>query len=153
VPFFGQNFQSINHIIKNTCIFSRSPQPCLVFHKMCKMIPSTSNNRWNFNSRTVCTVYENEDELKECFEEFRKLNNSATVRAPTGLLHVLNVTDFLFWLSFFYRIMSHVDVLCDKLQSGNANSLTVRSAVQDFHCAISSIRNNIDIFVNIHHSE
>jgi hypothetical protein len=41
---------------------------------------------------------------------------------------MLNDNHFLFWLSFFYRIMPHVD-LCDQLQSRNANSSTVLSAV------------------------
>jgi hypothetical protein len=65
-------------------------------------------------------------------QKLRKSNNSVTDHAATGFLHVLNDTVFLFWFSFFLRIMQHAGVLYDKLQSRNANFLTVCSAVQDF---------------------
>jgi hypothetical protein len=51
---------------------------------------------------------------------------------------MLSDNHFLFWLSFFHLIMLHVNLLCDQLQSRNANSSTVLSAV-------SIIRNEISL--------
>jgi hypothetical protein len=52
---------------------------------------------------------------------------------------------FLFWLSFLHRIMPHVDLLYDHIQSRNANSTTVHSALGSFYNAVSTIRNEISL--------
>jgi hypothetical protein len=57
----------------------------------------------------------------------------------------LNDKHFLFWLSFFHRIMPHVDLLYDQLQSRNASSTTVHSALGNFCNAVSSVRNDISL--------
>jgi hypothetical protein len=57
---------------------------------------------------------------------------------------MLNDKHFLFWLSFFHRIMPHVD-LYDQLQSRKAKSSTVHSASGDFCIAVSIIRNEISL--------
>lgn len=108
-----------------------------------KIIPRGSNTRWNFNSMVMNTVYENINELIECFKELQKSNNIPTVQAASGLLRMLNHKHFLFWLSFFHRIMPHVDLLYDQFQSRHANSSTVHSALGDFYNEIYTIRNEI----------
>jgi hypothetical protein len=85
--------------------FSRSPQRLSVCDCVSKIIPQGSNTRWNFNSRVENTVYENINELKECFKELQKSKNIPTGQAVSGLLRMLNKKHFLFWLSFFHRIM------------------------------------------------
>jgi hypothetical protein len=85
-------------------------------------------------------VYENINELKECFKELQNSKNIQTVQAASGLLRMLNDKHFLSWLSFFHRIMPHVD-LYDQLQSRNADSSTVHSALGDVYNAVSTIRN------------
>jgi hypothetical protein len=90
------------------------------------------------------TVYENINELKECFKELQKSKNIPTVQAASRLLRMLNDKHFLFWLSFFHRIMPHVDFY-DQLQSRNANTSTVHSAKGDFCNAASTIRNEISL--------
>jgi hypothetical protein len=62
---------------------------------------------------------------------------------------MLNDNLLLFWLSFFHHIMPHVDFLYDQLQSRNANSLTVHSALADFYNADSTIRNEISLISEI----
>jgi hypothetical protein len=81
-----------------------------------KRIPWGSNTRCNFNSRVINTVYENINELKECFKELQKSKNIPTVHAASGLLRMLNDKHFLFWFFFFHRIMPDVDLLYDQLQ-------------------------------------
>jgi hypothetical protein len=55
-----------------------------------------------------------------------KVKNIPAVQAASGLLRMLNDKHFLFWRSFFHRIMPHVDVLYDQLQSRYANSTIVQ---------------------------
>jgi hypothetical protein len=106
--------------------FSRSSQCLSVLDYVSKRIPRGFNTRWNFNSRVVNTVYENINELKECFKELQKSKKIPTVQAASGLLRMLNAKHFLFWLSSFHRIMTHVD---EQLQSRHANSTIVHSAL------------------------
>jgi hypothetical protein len=82
--------------------------------------------------------------LKECFEELQKSKNIPTVQAASRFLRMLNDMHFLFRLSFFHRIMPHVD-LYDHLQRRNANSSTVHSALGDFYNAVSTVRNEISL--------
>jgi hypothetical protein len=110
-----------------------------------KGIPQGSNTRWNLNSRVINTVCENINELKECFKELQKSKNIPTVQAASGLLCMLNDKNFLFRLSFFHRIMPHVDLLYDQLQSRNADSSTVHSALGDFYNAVHTFRNEISL--------
>jgi hypothetical protein len=62
---------------------------------------------------------------------------------------MLNDKHFLFWPSFFHRIMPHIDLLYDQLQSRNANSTTVHSALGSFYNAVSTIRNEISLISEI----
>jgi hypothetical protein len=122
--------------------FSQSLQCLSVLDCVSKRIPRGSNTRWNFNSRVINTVYENINELKECFKELQNVKNIPTVQAASGLLCMLNDKHSLFWLSLFHCIMPHVD-LYDQLQCRNANSLTIHSALGDFCNAVYTIRNEI----------
>jgi hypothetical protein len=58
---------------------------------------------------------------------------------------MLNDKNFLFWLSLFHRIMPHVDLLYDQLQSHNAHSMTVCSVLGNVYNAVSTIRNEISL--------
>jgi hypothetical protein len=58
---------------------------------------------------------------------------------------MLNDKHFLFWLSFFHRIMPQVYLLYDQLQNRDANSTTVYSALWNFYNAVSTIRNEISL--------
>ena len=128
--------------------FSRSPQRLSVLDNITRRIPRPSSTRWNFNSRVVNTVFENKDALIECFKVLQTVNSHQTVDAATGLLRMLNDDDFQFWLSFFHRIMPHVDILYDQMQNRNANSSTVHTALQSFNDVIMKIRNELTPDIN-----
>lgn len=130
-------FCSLNGI---PAFFSRSPQRLAALDTVSRRIPRPSNTRWNFSSRVVNTVYENLTELKECFKKLQEGYTDATVAAASGHLRTLKDQEFLYWLAFFHRIMPHVDILYDQLQSRNADSTTVHVAVDNFYKAINSIR-------------
>jgi hypothetical protein len=40
-----------------------------------RRFPRIVHSRWNFNSRLVCTVYENREELAECMDEILAYGN------------------------------------------------------------------------------
>ena len=52
--------------------FSRSPKRTSILDQtVARRLPRASSTRWNFNSRVVNTVYENRDDLIQCFEAIR----------------------------------------------------------------------------------
>ena len=125
-----------------SAFFSRSPQRIAVLEKICtRRVPRSSATRWNFNSRVVNTVYENLESLKECFLELQKVRTVATIRAASGHLRTLNDEEFLFWLSFFHRVMPHVDILYNQLQTRKCTSASIHGALDHFYNIIFRIRN------------
>lgn len=121
--------------------FSRSSQRLAELENcMSRRIPRGSDTRWNFNSRVVNTVFENIEQLKECFEKLQNSNNTQTVNEASGLLRLLNDNNFIFWLGVFHPIMPHVDLLYDAFQNRNINSSSAFSSLENFYRAISLIR-------------
>lgn len=74
--------------------------------------------RWNFSSRAVNTVYENQTILLECIESIQSSQgfDLVTIREAKGFSHMLSDPEFLFFLDLFYLIMPNVDILYAQLQ-------------------------------------
>lgn len=124
--------------------FSTSPLRLGILNKHLNAhIPRPSATRWNFNIRTVNSVYENKDNLIKCFEELQSTNTTdKTIQASTGMLQLLKNETFLFWLELFHQIMPHVDILYNQLQSRNIDPVKIQNALNTFYENISSIRNS-----------
>lgn len=77
----------------------RSGQDC--FTKTAR----ASSTRWNFNSRNVNTVYENRDDLLECFEAIKTGSHGPfdqfSVREASGYVRMLQDEDFFFFCVYF----------------------------------------------------
>lgn len=130
--------------------FSKSSQRTKVLDSVMakRRIPKTSSTRWNFNSRLVQTVYENKEELTECFRQISTSGefNAISVREATGLLALLETNEsFLYWLRLFFKIMPNVDTLYAQLQKRETDPLQVSANIDQFQKAISMIRNNLDV--------
>ncbi|KAM3604089.1 uncharacterized protein V6R79_006254 [Siganus canaliculatus] len=80
-----------------------------------------SSPRWNFNSRIVSTVYENLDDLIECFETIR---SDSTFDSTT----------------LFHQIMPHVDMMYQQLQKRDTDMVFVKRALQNFTSSVQAIR-------------
>ena len=81
--------------------FSRSPKRTSILDQIVeRRLPRASATRWNFNSRIVNTVYENLDDLVECFETIRTSASfdEPTVREASGYVRMLQDEDFNFFL-------------------------------------------------------
>ena len=130
--------------------FSNAPARLNVLDAVvARRIPSSSNTRWNFNSRMVNVVYENKESLIECFEELKNSKSDETVQKACGNLNYLMDDEFNFWLSFFSKIMPHVDILFRQIQSRQATSIQIKGAIDSFTTIIAEIREQInDIIVN-----
>ena len=86
--------------------FSRSLKRCSVLDKIVsRRLPRASSTRWNFNSRIVNTVYENRDDLLECFEAIKTGSHGPfdqlSVREASGYVRMLQDEDFFFFRCFF----------------------------------------------------
>ena len=114
--------------------------------------------RWNFNSSTVCNVYENIEVLIECLtmikhgENFPRDENDLnqkekhfkwdqkTISKASGLLKWHEDEEFIFFSSFFHRVMSNIEVLYDVLQSREISIDMARKALDTFITSINNIR-------------
>lgn len=118
--------------------FTRSPKRTAILDQIVARKPSSKG--WNFHSRIVGTVFENQDYLVECFEAIRadSLFNSTTVREASGFLRMLQDEDFHFFLWMFYQIMHHVDKL--QLQSRDIDTVFIEQALQSFTSSVQAVR-------------
>lgn len=118
-----------------TSFFTRSPKRTTILDEIvARRLPRASSTRWNFNSRIVNTVYENLDDLTECFRSIATDSSfdSNTVREASGFLRMLQDEDFQFFLHLFHQTMPHVDVMYQQLQKKNIDAVFIKQALQNF---------------------
>ncbi|XP_022171532.1 uncharacterized protein LOC111034562, partial [Myzus persicae] len=81
-------------------------------------LPRAVQTRWNFNIRTVNTVFEHREDLIICMDKIIETSLQAkTINQATGIKRLLEDTDFIFWLNIFHKIMPHVDCLYSSVQA------------------------------------
>ena len=90
------------------------------------------------------TVFENLEPLKLCLTELQHDDSSSdlTVREATGLLLYLNTPTFIFWLNLFYKIMPHIEILYNVMQSRALTALAIHYNISQFKNKILEIRNS-----------
>ncbi|KAK7906731.1 hypothetical protein WMY93_015343 [Mugilogobius chulae] len=115
--------------------FSKSPKrTCVLDEVVSHRLPTSSSIRWNFHSWAVNTVFENKEQLIQCFERIRDSGNfDANTEQEAGALALLLETpDFSFFLHLFHQILPHVDVLYAKLQKKDIDSVYIKGSIQQF---------------------
>ncbi|XP_051985508.1 zinc finger MYM-type protein 1-like [Xyrauchen texanus] len=127
--------------------FSRSPKRTSILDQtVARRLPRASSTRWNFNSRVVNTVYENRDDLIQCFEAIRTGSlgsfDQPTVREASGYVRMLHDEDFIFFLWLFHKIMPHVDTLYQKLQKKDIDAVFIKRALDSFTNSVQAIRDS-----------
>ena len=140
VPAVRVFFSDLNGI---SSFFSRSPKRTTILDQVvARRLPRASATRWNFNSRVVNTVYENLDDLIECFEAIRTDGSfdCTTVREASGYLRMLQDDDFKFFLHLFHQIMPQVDIMYQQLQKKDIDAVFIKRALQSFTSSVQAIR-------------
>jgi len=69
----------------------------------------------------------------------------SSVSQASGFIGVLNDENFIFWLTFFYKIMPHVDILFSHLQRRDCTPSLVQIKHKAFELEILKIRSTINI--------
>uniref|UniRef100_A0AAV2KQF2 Ig-like domain-containing protein n=1 Tax=Knipowitschia caucasica TaxID=637954 RepID=A0AAV2KQF2_KNICA len=110
-----------------------------------RRLPTSSNVRWNFHSRAINTVFEQRDDLIQCFENIRDSGDfdSNTIREAGAMAMLLEHQDFKFFLELFHHIMPLVDLLYAKLQKKNIDAVHIKRSIQQFEQDIQNIRNSL----------
>lgn len=125
--------------------FSRSAQRLSALESVvARRIPSYSATRWNFKSRTVNVVFENKESLKKCLLQLEKTSNDKTSQGAVGLRRYLENEEFVYWLTFFSKIMPHVDILYNQLQARSTDAIKAKNAVSNFVGVVRQIRESTD---------
>ncbi|KAK7878088.1 hypothetical protein WMY93_031235 [Mugilogobius chulae] len=128
--------------------FSKSPKRTAVLDEVCgRRIPASGQTRWNFKSRTVHTVFEQQDTLKQCFEKIKNDDSwdSVSIQQAHGLFQLLSDPDFVFLLTFFHTALMHVDTLYSVLQKRTTDALITRQAREKFCSSMTEIKNKLAI--------
>ncbi|XP_050296345.1 uncharacterized protein LOC126736159 [Anthonomus grandis grandis] len=135
-----------NNLSAIPAFFSNSSHRCDVLQEIThRKLPRVATTRWNYNIRTVNTVYEDREELIEVFQEIeQKCEKSVTSNEASGLRKALEDPEFLFWLTLFHKIMPHVDILYNQLQSKSKDSVSLQKDLSIFESSIAKIRNDTD---------
>ena len=110
-------------------------------------IPAPSQTRWTFKERTVISVHMYKDKLIECCTKLEASTHNDTVQKATGIKRMLNDPEFIFWLTFFNKIMPHVDILYQQLQQRNLDAFKAKSALENFQKHLQEIRVECDTIV------
>lgn len=138
--------------------FSTSSQRTAILDEVVqKRLPRAAPTRWNFQSRTVNTVFEYREELIICMDKIisdESINYTQTIEQASGLKRTLLDDVFISWLTVFHSIMPHVDILYNQLQKRETDSTTVKNNIDSFIKEISKIRNQMGTLCegNIVHS-
>lgn len=87
-------------------LFTQSPKHTSILNQIVARRPArASSTRWNSSSRIVSAVYEDLDDLIQCFESIRTSGSfgSATLREASGFLKMLRDRDLKFFLCCFIK--------------------------------------------------
>lgn len=141
--FFG-NLQELPSFFKN------SPQRVAVLTRIVgKRIPHGAPTRWNFNIRTVNVVFERRESMLECMEEIENsFSNQTVCSAASSIRRMLQDPKFIFWLTFFHRIMPHADILFNELQKRKIDPVEINQKIQVFEQSIMTVRNSMEEIIN-----
>ncbi|CAH1103808.1 unnamed protein product [Psylliodes chrysocephalus] len=126
--------------------FSTSTHKCDILEEIVRIkMPKVTPTCWNYNIRTVNSVFENREKLIECFRELEeKCEKTITCKEASGLKTSLEDPNFVFWLTLFHKILPHVDTLFNQFQSGNNDSVQLLIDIENFKKAILLIRETTD---------
>ena len=75
-----------------------------------------------------------------CLLELEKIQNNSTCHGAVGLHRYLEDEEFLYWLTFFSKIMLYVDILYNQLQARLIDPIKARNAVTHFIEIVKQIR-------------
>lgn len=124
VRIFFANLQGI------CAFFSTSPQRTSILNEVVKKrLPRAVPTRWNFQSRSINTIFEYRTELIDCMTEIQngdQITNNNTIMQASGHEKMLSDVNFVFWLTFFSKIMPQVDILYNQLQKRNTDAALVK---------------------------
>src|SRR5215469_2661102 len=139
--FFG-NLQAI-------CVFfSTSPKRTKILDDIVNQrLPRATLTRWNYHSKSVNVVYTHKEEIKECFQFILNDENFQDTNTTTFAYAYIKMFDdskFIFWLNFFNRIMTHVDILYGQLQNRRTEPSTIKTHIETFEKQILNIRENFN---------
>lgn len=112
-----------------------------------KRLPRSVPTRWNFQSRSVNTVFLYREQIIKCMRDILsgdQIRNFNTIYQANGFIKTLTSNTFVFWLSFFHKVMPHVEILFGSLQKVDINPLTAEKYISSFENNVQKIREEID---------
>ncbi|KAJ4441361.1 hypothetical protein ANN_11216 [Periplaneta americana] len=127
--------------------FSRSCESTQALDQEIKRrLPKGVSPRWNYDSKTVTVISQNRKYLIQSFQEIKQIKpiDSITLRECDSHIRTLEDPTFIYWLSFFSKIMPKVEALFDRIQQRNIDAEQIHNALSAFECSIKKVRDSIN---------
>ena len=134
------------HLQAICVFFSTSPKRTEVLNNVMKdrkRLPRANTLRWVYLSRSVETVFDNKEEIKECFQRIENdddFQDENTISFAGAYIKILENNNFNFWLTFFHKIMLRADILYRKLQNRSIDPSSIKICIETFETEIRNIR-------------
>lgn len=105
--------------------------------------------QWNFHFKIINCIKDNKKDLLECFNRILSEEDwdDKSVWESVGFKKSLEDAEFNFFLSFFYTMLKHVDVLYTVLQSDKSNNINCEQALKEFELSINDMQDCIEDFI------
>lgn len=101
-----------------SAFFGMSPEYLEVLNTIVKRNqPNSGEINVNFNSDLISVLYENRHSFIECMEEIvEQYSHEKVCSTACAIRRILQDTDFIFWLNFFYEVVPSVDFLFQQME-------------------------------------
>ena len=116
-----------------------------VFREFKIFIPSLSDTRWCYRSRTVSAIKEKRENLQSALQHILDDNerwDEDTLSEADNLLLLLNDFNFMFFVNSFYDILSQAGILFDILQCKKLDITYAKRKINMFMQYIESHQND-----------
>lgn len=130
-----------------SAFFSNSTKRMKVLDEISgRRLPSGSNTRWNFKSRTIEAVINHKSQLIEVFDTFVNSDefsrDKETIRESVGFKKILGDFTFLFLLNTFHLIYEHTDVIFNIVQSKFTDVAYCKNRIQNLLVTLKKFRDD-----------
>lgn len=130
--FFGD----IKKIVE---FFNNSPHLPRLQKTVEKNMPRCAPAQLNFNINPN-NVYEYRESIIECLEIFKGRSNPQSSKLTCDIQHILQDSNFTFWLTFFNYVMPHVEFLDDQIQRKIMDPVEIQKSICKFEQYMNFVR-------------
>ncbi|KAJ9581626.1 hypothetical protein L9F63_023209 [Diploptera punctata] len=137
-----------SHLTGICTFFSNSSQMTQILDTIVqRRSPQASQIKWNFQSCGINTVYKYRKDLITVMETIENRNDitlQTIITQASSYKHLLNDENFIFWLSFFHKVMPNVEIIFSEFEERYPDPVKIQEHVHNFELSMQSVRDHVD---------